>query len=350
MNCSSTNPLIKDRKICMNQKTRIAIALSTVFIIPTGYAYEVYADEDNSFSIGGHLSAGIAGDTGDNGDAQVNAPSPRINFEGKRGLTQDLTFDAKIEWGLNYLNNDYNGDPGKETNHDILSSRLGYVGATHTTIGRVVVGRQWSPYYSVMGIADTPVAFANDFLYQDQGNLGTARANKMVSYGKGFNLSESMALKFGAGWQGTQGKYDSRLQTSLQLQFEKFNVGYAFSNGDVANQTAMSNGFSAGYGNYGKGLYVAGVYAVNEHITIASSDNTAADFIVAYALDNGLNLIANYEMVDDDDNVAGYSEVAFQVEYRVLPKVLTYAGYQVGLDSDNNQEEDKWMFGARFYL
>ncbi|PKG37544.1 porin [Psychromonas sp. Urea-02u-13] len=330
----------------MNQKTRIAIALSTVFIMPTGYAYEVYADEENSFSIGGHLSAGLAGDSGDDGDAQVNAPSPRINFEGKRGLTQDLSFDAKIEWGVNYLNNDKTTDK----NPDVLSSRLGYVGATHTTIGRVVVGRQWAPYYSVMGIADSPVAFANDFLYNDHGNLGTGRANKMVSYGKGFNLSESMALKFGAGWQGTQGVYDSRLQASLQLQFEQFNVGYAFSNGDVADETAMSNGFSAGYGNYGKGLYVAGVYALNESITIAGSDNTAAEFIAAYALDNGLNLIANYEMVDDDDNVAGYSEAAFQVEYRVLPKVLTYAGYQVGLDSDDNKEEDKWMFGARFYL
>lgn len=338
---SRTILLIKDRKICMNNKTRIAIALSTVFIMPTGYAYEVYADEDNSFSIGGHLSAGIAGDNGDDSDPEVNSPSPRINFEGKRGLTEDLSFDAKIEWSVNYLNDG-----------DVLGSRLGYVGATHKSIGRVAVGRQWSPYYSVMGIADSPVAFANDFLYNDHGNLGTGRANKMVSYNKGFDFSENMVLKFGAGWQGAHDAYDSRLQASLQLQFSQFSVGYVFSNGDVADETAMSNGVSAGYGKYGKGLYVAGVFALNENINTGTTDSTAAEFIAAYALDNGLNLIGNFEMVDDDDSNAGYSEAALQVEYRVLPKVLTYAGYQLALDSDNNAtyQDDKWMFGARFYL
>lgn len=325
------------------KKTLLATSISALLLANSAFALELYNDDKNSLAMGGHLSAGIA----DDGDTvQVNAPSPRINFEWKTKIDENWEVDAKIEWGVNYL-----GDDGV----DVLSNRLGYLGTTHETVGRFVVGRQWSPYYSVMGIADQPIAFANEFLYDDHGNLGTGRANKMFSYGKAFDFSESMALKLGAGWQGEHvvgaKVYDTRLQLALQLQFSDFNVGYALTNGDVNDETAMSNGFSVGYGTYAKGIFAAGVFAFNENMNAGTTDSTAIEAIGAYGLDNGMNFIVNYEGVDDDDNKAGYSELAFQMEYRFIPKMNAYIGYQLALDSDGNKKEDnQWMIGARYYL
>jgi predicted porin len=319
------------------KKTLLATSISALLLTNSAFAIELYNDDKNSFAMGGHLSAGIA----DNGDTvEVNAPSPRVNFEWKTKIDENWQVDAKLEWAVNYLDDE----------KDVLSSRLGYVGTTHKAVGRFALGRQWSPYSDVMGIADQPIAFANDFLYNDHGNLGTARANKMLSYGKAFDFSESMALKLGAGWQGEHDLYDSRLQLGLQLQFSNFNVGYAFTNGDVNNETAMSNGFSVGYGSYGKGIFAAGVFAFNENMNTGTTDSTAIEAIGAYGLDNGMNFIVNYEGIDDDDNNAGYSELALQMEYRFIPKMNAYIAYQLGLDSDANNEEDQWMIGVRYYL
>ncbi len=52
----------------------------------------------------------------------------------------------------------------------------------------LVVGTQWSPYYDFAGVADMSIAFANDFLYSNQYNLGSARAERMLSYRKGFEF------------------------------------------------------------------------------------------------------------------------------------------------------------------
>ncbi len=47
-----------------------------------------------------------------------------------------------------------------------------------------------------------PIAFANDFLYDNHGALGTGRADKMVSYRNTFDFGEAGEFSFGLGWQG----------------------------------------------------------------------------------------------------------------------------------------------------
>ena len=89
-------------------------------------------------------------------------------------------------------------DGGQNT----FKTRLGYIGATHEEMGRLVVGTQWSPYYDVGSVADYPIAFANDFLYDDQGRMGGARADRMASYRKSFALAEDGMVNLGLAWQG----------------------------------------------------------------------------------------------------------------------------------------------------
>lgn len=322
----------------INKTLFVATLVPIIFSTSAVSAVEIYNDHTNSFAIGGHISAGIA-NLGH--DTEVNSTSPRINIEAKRNLGEDFIVDAKVEWGLNFLDSDADAD--------VFSQRLGYVGVAHKNYGRLIVGRQWSPYYDVAGIADLPVAFANDFLYDDQGNLGTARANKMVSYRNVLNFNRNLSLQLGGGWQGEHDTYDNRYQVAATLQFTQFNLGYAFTAGDVTNDNAMSNVFSAGYGHYGKGFYAAGVLALNENMN-GAKDTTASDLIAAYGLNSGVNLIWNMEVVDDKDNAVGYSNMAFQVEYQIVPKVLGYAGYLVDMESDANDKENQWMFGARLYL
>ncbi len=323
----------------MFNKNILVATISGVIWVNGASAVELYKDEVNSFSIGGHLSAGLAGS--DEGDTEVNSVSPRINFAAKRDLGNGFSADAKAEWSVNFLGGGENA----------VSTRLGYLGLSHDSFGRLVAGTQWSPFYSVAGIADQPIAFASDTLYTDHGNIGSARANKMLSYSNMLELGEAGQLKFGLGWQGEHDDYEQRGQGALSYHLLGFSLGYTYSSGDKANVKTSSSSVAAKYGKYGKGLFVAGVFTLNDNINEAAKESDVTEAIVAYALENSLNFSVNYEALEVDPYKVS-SELAFQVEYHFISNVVGYAGYQVDLGSDDTSyiEDDQWMFGGRIYL
>jgi hypothetical protein len=116
--------------------------------------------------------------------------------------------------------------------------------------------------------------------------MGTGRADDMVSYRNSFAFANNMALNFGLGVQGSQTSeqvidlgeqdeytlehdYSARYQAALSFDFDKYSVGVAYNTGDVSydngpKETATALNFSAKYGTYGQGLYVAAVYGQNE--------------------------------------------------------------------------------------
>ncbi|MDF5533714.1 porin, partial [Vibrio parahaemolyticus] len=152
----------------MNKKL-LAAAIAAATFGTQAVAVELYNNDGTTFSMGGHVSVNLNGS--EQGDTDVGTNSPRINISATQDLGNGFTADARGEWALNYL------DGGEES----FKTRLGYLGVTHEVYGRAVGGTQWSPYYDVAGIADMPIAFANDFIYDDHGNLGTGRADKMLS-------------------------------------------------------------------------------------------------------------------------------------------------------------------------
>ncbi|GAD79669.1 porin [Vibrio ezurae] len=329
------------------KKTVLASVIAGIAFSGQAFAVELYNNSGTTFSIGGHVSVGLGNPDKDDDpyvtddDLAVESLSPRINFNATQDLGGGFTADAKGEWTLNML------DGGDNS----FSTRLGYIGVSHDMWGRMVGGTQWSPYYDVGGVADMPIAFANDFLYIDGGNLGTARAEKMLSYRKGFDF-DSFGLDFGAGWQGENGNYGDRAQLTASVSFDKFMLGYGFSTGSKTGQNddAMANLFSAKYGSYGDGLYVAAVYEMGSKF-YGDFDTTNTEAIIAYALANSLNFSVNYENVENDDsNETEKSEMALQVEYNFTPTFVGYGAYQIDLGDDVSNDDDRYAIGVRYYL
>ncbi len=321
----------------------LAVAVAALACGTQAFAAEIYNSDGTSLSIGGHVSVGV-GEYNDE-DVKVHQVSPRINVGGKKDIGNGVTVDAKGEWSLNYLNG---GDQS-------FSTRLGYIGATHEQLGRLVVGTQWSPYADVALVADKPIAFANDFAYpSNMYEVGSARAEKMLSYRKGFQFGEGFAFNLGLAWQGQNGDYDDRGQIALSTELAGFGLGYAYSGGDVdmgsSTETAESHIFSVNYGSYGSGLYAAFVYGMNEYFYAGYEDTTQLEGIVAYGV-NDWTFSVNYESVDEDDLDTLYSQMALQAEYAVTPSFYTFAGYQIDLGNDIDEDEnDFWTIGARYYF
>ncbi len=351
----------------MNKKL-LALAISGAVFGTQAVAVELYNEDGTTFSVGGHVSVNVNGS--EQGDTDVGTNSPRINFNATQDLGNGFTADAKGEWALNYL------DGGDDT----FTTRLGYVGLTHEELGRAVGGTQWSPYYDVAAATDMPIAFANDFLYDNHGALGTGRADKMVSYRNAFDFGEAGEFSFGLGWQGSNdvttdtenviggivvttrstASYDDRIQATLGYSIAGVKLGYAFNTGDFKeggiSKTAESHLVSAAYGSYGSGLYLAGIYASNENMNVGLEESTAYELLAAYALANSLNLSINYEVVEGEAAKGAATqtdreELALQAEYNFTSNVVGYTGYQFDLnDSNNRKTDDMWTIGARYYL
>ncbi|CAE6929965.1 COG3203 Outer membrane protein (porin) [Vibrio sp. B1REV9] len=350
----------------MNKKF-LAAAIAAATFGTQAVAVELYNNEGTTFSVGGHVSINLNGS--EQGDTDVGTNSPRININATQDLGNGFTADARGEWQLNYL------DGGDNT----FKTRLGYLGLTHDVYGRAVGGTQWAPYYDVAGVADMPIAFANDFIYDDHGNLGTGRADKMLSYRNAIELGEAGKLGFGLGWQGSKDKfsrndsdaivggaeYDDRMQLALSYSIMGAKLGYTYNTGDFTafgskKETAESHLVSAAYGSYGKGLYLAAVYGSNENMNFDGktrlADSDVYEALVAYALPSSLNLSVNYEKVEGKATKASSTgtardQMALQAEYNFTSKFVGFAGYQFDLnDANNRKTDDKWAFGARYYL
>jgi predicted porin len=328
--------------LTMKMKT-LAVAVAALACGSQAFAAEVYNSDGTSMSIGGHVSVGVGEYFNEN--VEVHQVSPRINVAGKKDIGNGVTVDAKGEWALNYLN-------GGGTS---FKTRLGYIGATHEQFGRVVAGTQWAPYYDVAGVADLPIAFANDFIYKDHGNVGSGRANKMLSYRKGFEFGEGFGFNLGLGWQGEHDEYDARGQIALSTELAGFGLGYVYSGGDIEfgakSESATSHVLSANYGKYGSGLYAAIVYGMNEYFFDGYEETTQLEGLLAYGV-NDWTFSVNYESVEDDKaSKTLYSEAALQAEYAVTPSFYTFAGYQFDLGNDvGAKENDWWTVGARYYF
>ncbi|QLK49468.1 porin [Vibrio owensii] len=348
----------------MKMKT-LAVAVAALACGSQAFAAEVYNSDGTSMSIGGHVSVGLGEYFED--EVKVHQVSPRINVAGKKDIGNGFTVDVKGEWALNYLKGGENS----------FSTRLGYIGATHEQFGRVVAGTQWAPYYDVAGVADLPIAFANDFLYDNHNNLGTGRAEKMLSYRKSFEFGEGFGFNLGLGWQGnnddvkevlkkspitglpvyvtTGAEYDQRGQIALSTELAGFGLGYVYSGGDVTvgnmTENATSHVLAANYGKYGSGLYAAIVYGMNEYFFDGYEETTQLEGLLAYGV-NDWTFSVNYESVEDDKaSKTLYSEAALQAEYAVTPSFYTFAGYQFDLGNDvGAKENDWWTVGARYYF
>ncbi|TFH90334.1 porin [Vibrio ouci] len=332
----------------MNTKL-LAATIAATACGTNAFAAEIYNSEGSTISLGGYVDVGIGEYSSD--EVEVHQVSPRLNVSGTQDVGNGITVDAKGEWALKYLD-------GGDTS---FTTRLGYIGMTHDQAGRLALGTQWAPYYDVAGVADMPIAFANDFIYSNHGNLGSGRGDKMVTYRKGFAFGDDMSLDFGLGWQGKHTEaatvYDARGQIAVSFSMMGIGLGYVYNGGEVDNVDAESHAVSLKVGNYSNGLYSAVVYANNDNFYESLYESEQYEVLLAYGLGNGLNLSVNYEAVTgkataNSSDLTQFSQSALQAEYNFTPKLVGFAGYQIDLGDDDpaTEDDDKWTIGARYFL
>ncbi len=331
----------------------LAVSIAAAACSTHAFAAEIYNSEGTTLALGGYVDVGV-GEKGTDDDVDVHSYSPRLNISGMKTLDNGMTVDAKGEWSINYL------DGGDTT----FTTRLGYIGVTDEMLGRVVVGTQWSPYYDVGGVADMPITFGNDFLYDNHGPMGSARANKMVSYRNSMMLSDDFEVSLGIGWQGKNtatafaDKRGARTQAAVSLKAMGIGLGYAYSNGDIyvsatEGQDAKSQIVSLYYGSYGDGIYVAAVYGKNDYFYQSLKETKQMEALASYGMDNGLNLNVHYERVDNEDTSKKlYSNTSVNFEYSLTSGFVAAAGYKIDLGDDDPTTEDdnKWTVGVRYYF
>ncbi|MGF1777713.1 porin [Vibrio nomapromontoriensis] len=365
-------------------KTLLALAVTAAAIGTQANALEVYNKEGTQMSIGGHATIGLTGAHAGK-DARVTETSPRINIEVIQDIGHGFKADFKAEWAMNML------EGGKDT----FKTRLGYIGLGHETYGRIAAGTQWSPYYMAAGVVDTPIGWSNDFLYDNHGFFGTARADKLAAYYNTIDFGDAGALTVGAGWQGANSVSETiqyndsgdvvapgeivdgtktqtwlssqnRAQVAAGYTIAGFNANYAFNSGNITERgvakLADSHLVSGKYGNFGSGLYVAATLASNKNMNSFDSkliaETEAFDSILAYGLDMGLNLILKHEeMKDMQNDVRVKSGTSIQAEYTLSPRLRAYTGYnfdnqgETGSTVDYRKRKDnQFIIGTRFYL
>lgn len=172
-------------------KTLVAAWLSTIVIVPTVSAIEIYKDETNAVAIGGFIDARII-NTQDTTEV-VNGAS-RINFAFSRQLKNDWQAYALLEWGVNPVGSTdivYN-NRFESIQDEFFYNRLGYVGLSHEKYGSITLGKQWGAWYDV--VYSTNYGFVWDgntagvYTYnKDDGAVnGVGRGDKTLQYRNSF--------------------------------------------------------------------------------------------------------------------------------------------------------------------
>ncbi len=315
------------------KKTIIAAALPALLMANSVAAVELYNDGANKVSMGGHVSASLVRATGS--DLKVEDQSPRMNFTFSRELGHGLTLDARTEFGMNFA----------DTDGDMFWNRLGYMTLTSEEYGQVRVGQQWSVVYDVAGVTDMPILFGdNGYTYAQGGRTGIARVSDAVAYRKGFDFGCYGQLNVGLQWQGAHDgdvRVEDRVAASISYDYAGYTFGYAHSNGTVGGSKMTYDIVSGSYGKYGKGLYAAATYAKTKNVY--TNAEQAATALVAYGLDNGINLVAHYEKVGGDV----LETVSVSAEKTVATNLVVFAGYQYDLETSHH---DAVAVGARVYF
>ena len=156
------------------------------------------ADLPTAAPIKAYGSLRLASVVNTDGVSDIRNNSSRVGLRGEKHLGGSLTAFARLELGVNLVNNDRTiietGEPGAPIGQgsQAFFSRLGFIGLA-TPVGNVSWGKQWSPYYDVAEFTDQGQLFSGlasgAFNAGTDGGLaGTGRAERSVQYRERFGL------------------------------------------------------------------------------------------------------------------------------------------------------------------
>lgn len=154
------------------------------------------ADLPTARPIEAYGSLRLASVVNTDGVSDIRNNGSRVGLRGEKQLGGQLTAFARLEVGVNLVNNDRTiietGDPGTPIGQgsQALFSRLGFIGLA-SPVGNVSWGKQWSPYYDVAEFTDQGQLFSGLAsgafgAGTDGGLAGTGRAERSVQYRERF--------------------------------------------------------------------------------------------------------------------------------------------------------------------
>ena len=150
----------------MNKKL-VAIAVSSLFALPTAFAadVEVYGRINNAI---------VSTDSGGNSNTDVSNISSRFGIRASSDLGNGLTASGQYEFSTT---------PDKEM-PNIDDLRIGTVGLSGG-FGAVTIGNQWSSYYNSVGTDIDPSYTVGYHMYSSVGNA-PYRSSNTVKYSNSF--------------------------------------------------------------------------------------------------------------------------------------------------------------------
>lgn len=329
-------------------KTLVATALATIFLVPSVSAIEIYKDNKNAVEIGGFIDARVI-NTQD--ETEVVNGASRINFGFNRELTDGWNAFAKLEWGVNPVGNSdivYN-NRFESVQEEFFYNRLGYAGLSHDKYGTLTIGKQWGAWYDVVYntnygfVWDGNTAGVYTFNKDDGAVNGVGRGDKTVQYRNAFgdvsfavqaqlknssfytcdttaDISQSQCQ---TNWEGgdkaaqqveynyTYGgalTYKATDMLTLTAGVNRGEFDVSFGNGTQSTAVDLIYGAGVTWGNFDNdGLYAAANINRQENhdtdnIGRLIKDAYGVETLASFKFDNGLRPFISYNILDAGDD------------------------------------------------
>jgi predicted porin len=297
-------------------KSAIALAVAAALGVSAAYAETtLYGSARGSINYVDPDSTNFTDDDGDDNYWQLQNNSSRLGVRGSEDLGGGLSAIYQYEFGVNLMDGS-NGGVGGGRPH-VLGLRGGF--------GTVSIGRQWTPYYNVMGITDI---FNNSFSFANYKGPFRISSSLMYSSPDFAGLKwESMANA--TGFDGGADEQDIDTHSfGLNYANAGFTAGGAYFKDDVDGERLW--GVALGYG--------ADVWSVAA--TYNNVDNNddlfeLDDYMVAGSYSFGSNIIrASWALNDyDEGGDVNFWQVGWQ--YNFSPRTRLWLEY-VGVDADDD--------------
>jgi len=261
-------------------------------------------------------------------DTTLNDGSSRLGIRLDRRLSNGRSLFGRVEWKVNLVDSDSNfslsDNPSgtgivtrDESEGPVLTTRLGYLGASLPNIGEISFGKQWSVYYDVSGWTDNFNVYGGAGLSTysagtDGGLLGSGRAEDAVifrsargkvSYGLQTQLKSTSS---GDDYKGLAGSL-------VFSPTDSWDIGLAFSGSRIKGDFEIVTGDDeSGVGaigvRYHRGPWNAAfsVAAWKAHEAVFFDDDTlfydgvGAEFYASYEYSKRLQLYGGFNYTDPD--------------------------------------------------
>jgi predicted porin len=277
---------------------KISVSGSAILAL-CGAIAPVSAFAQSSVTLYGVVDEAIAFVNNQNGHSNVyfrqgNLYSSRVGLRGSEQLSSTLSAIFDLQEGF---------DPGtgKQSSPGLAFNRQSFVGLQDTRLGTVTFGRQYTPYYQLVGTLG-PVGFLTGATGAHPGDIDgfdtTIRANSSVVYTSPSLYGFKASGQYGFG--GVPGSMQSGSTISAALRYDggplSVAAGYLRMN-NIGGASSLDPNASASYGSSAVNIGYLSARAVQN--IAAAADYTLGNFVFGVNYSNVQYLSGSHSVFTD---------------------------------------------------